>query len=212
MRIVKNTTGKPTPYFRAMVNYCARELEIPRELSKRIKITFRSRNGSAATGRIWFPVFSRENYRIVISVARHGGVIGPHKYGGWAVPQMASSDRLLHVIAHELAHAKGYHSKRDRSEDYAQSRSFGVYKRYMSNRPALVGEWEKLLKAPAPAAALKAPPKPKQTTKEKNAAKARAMLAKWEAETAARERSLKAARKKVNEYGRKVRRYEKEGL
>ena len=110
-------------------------------------------------------------------------------------------EALVKVTAHEIAHFVRWEHTHKNREARVDGMALPILNKFREQRDALMAAW---LAAPKPRAT-----KPALTVAEKNEAKARATLEKWQAELAKRQRGVKAAQKKVREYQTKVRRYDK---
>ena len=192
MKIV-NTTDFSDLFLRRLVSWCCRQIELP--VNYMARATFRNKaDGYSGRG---------GGLSIIVSIGRTGFPYGPDTRDG--MDNETYADRLeclVAITAHELEHCRqGNEGRmhtlrmRRRLEPMTRAVEVRVLRAFRADREALLAAWN--LAPPV------RPRKPKPTAEERNEAKAREALARWE-------RKLKLAKTKVTGYRRKVSRYDRQ--
>lgn len=189
---LRNSTDFADWFLRRLVSWSCRELGLPVREVAAVQFT---NTRHAYRGRAW----SSGRILVRIGDGRHFPKKG--KYPGRVnAPEYELADRLealVHVTAHELAHLSQWHECGHRvrvREAAVDGLGLAVLRAFREQRRTLTARWEA-----EPAGRSR---KPKPTLRERNEARARDALKRWE-------RKKKLAETKVKQYRRKVRYYER---
>lgn len=195
---LKNSTDFSDRWLRRMVAWCCREIGLPVRQLRRAQFT---NTKVAYRGRAWG--YSR---RILVRIGPAEKFPSPSwKYGGAMVD--ACNDRvegLVSITAHELFHIlqSVERLRRTRKERSCVRAENLVRRKFSENREALLAIWGPMHEPPEVVPPSDPQPKSRPDLIAKRSAKASKMLSAWE-------RRLKMAKRKVAEYRRRARYYER---